>query len=99
MKRTFTGLAVALSALVGGLPASRAGEDASGTPLSVLLENIEGTAGTESTSGPRARVTLSGTQVRTMLAEGRVPPPEFSRPEVAAVLIEAQRAASQVAAS
>lgn len=54
MKRTVTGLAFALSALLGGLPASRAGEDASGTPLSVLLENVE------SKDGPRARVTLSG---------------------------------------
>ena len=39
------------------------------------------------------RVTLSGTQVRDMLAAGTIPPIEFSRPEVAKVLIEAQRAA------
>lgn len=38
-----------------------------------------------------ARVFLSGTQVRTMLTEGRQPPPEFSRPEVAQILIEATR--------
>jgi sulfate adenylyltransferase len=38
-----------------------------------------------------ARITLSGTQVRNMLAAGEVPPVEFTRPEVAAVLIEAAR--------
>jgi sulfate adenylyltransferase len=33
------------------------------------------------------QVTLSGTQVRDLLARGERPPPEFSRPEVADVLI------------
>ncbi|HXG35887.1 MAG TPA: sulfate adenylyltransferase [Dehalococcoidia bacterium] len=37
------------------------------------------------------RVQLSGTQVREMLQAGKMPPPEFSRPEVARVLIEAMR--------
>jgi len=35
-------------------------------------------------------VSLSGTAVRKMLAEGQPPPPEFTRPEVARILLEAE---------
>ena len=39
-----------------------------------------------------SRVTLSGTQVRDMLTKGEIPPPEFTRAEVAEVLIQGMRA-------
>jgi sulfate adenylyltransferase len=32
-------------------------------------------------------ILLSGTAVREMLAKGQLPPPEFSRPEVAEILM------------
>jgi sulfate adenylyltransferase len=41
--------------------------------------------------GSDQHVALSGTKVRQMLQAGEVPPREFSRPEVAKVLIEAMR--------
>ncbi len=44
-----------------------------------------------SPSGPDQRIFLSGTKVREMLARGERPPAEFSRPEVADVLMEAYR--------
>ena len=42
-------------------------------------------------------VTLSGTKVRELLSAGQLPPVEFSRPEVAQVLIEAYAASRMMA--
>jgi sulfate adenylyltransferase len=44
-----------------------------------------------SPSTKEERIHLSGTKVREMLRRGELPPPEFSRPEVAAELIRAMR--------
>ncbi|MGP1375180.1 MAG: sulfate adenylyltransferase [Almyronema sp.] len=49
-----------------------------------------------SPSQPAERIHLSGTKVREMLRRGELPPPEFSRPEVAAELARAMRAPQEV---
>ncbi|MBF2034491.1 MAG: sulfate adenylyltransferase [Leptolyngbyaceae cyanobacterium T60_A2020_046] len=49
-----------------------------------------------SPSSPEERVHLSGTKVREMLRRGELPPPEFSRPEVAAELARAMQVAQDV---
>lgn len=41
--------------------------------------------------GKESHLTLSGTKVRGLLREGKCPPPEFTRPEVAQILIEGMR--------
>ncbi|MFS8854562.1 sulfate adenylyltransferase [Synechococcus sp. H60.3] len=54
---------------------------------------VTGTMATAKTSPsqPHQRIHLSGTKVREMLRRGEIPPPEFSRPEVAQLLAEAMR--------
>ncbi len=47
-----------------------------------------------SPSTPEERIHLSGTKVREMLRWGELPPPEFSRPEVAAELARAMNIAT-----
>jgi sulfate adenylyltransferase len=52
-----------------------------------------GSMGTDKTMPEGAeKIALSGTKVRQMLMDGQIPPPEFTRPEVAQVLIDAMRA-------
>jgi sulfate adenylyltransferase len=52
-----------------------------------------------SPAGPEDRLSLSGTKVREMLRAGERPPEEFTRPEVADILIEAMTREQTTASS
>ncbi len=57
-----------------------------------FCKKVQGMASIKTTnSAPEDRVFLSGTKVREMLRNGQLPPEEFTRPEVAKILIEAEK--------
>ena len=58
-----------------------------------FCRRCEGMATSRTCPHPAAtRVHLSGTAVRDLLARGQLPPPQFSRPEVARLLADGYRA-------
>lgn len=60
---------------------------------SFWCKRTNGMASTKSSPAtPEERVNLSGTQVREMLRAGQMPPVEFTRPEIAKILIDAMKA-------
>ncbi len=74
--------------------ARRARHHAADVRALVLVQRLRGDGLAEDVSARRGdRVSLSGTRVREMLRGGERPPIEFSRPEVADILIDAMREA------
>ena len=58
----------------------------------VLLDRGQGHGnGQDRPRRRRTQISLSGTKVRALLRAGQLPPPEFSRPEVAQILIDSMR--------
>jgi len=57
-----------------------------------FCKKVQGMASIKTTnSAPEDRVFLSGTKVREMLRNGELPPEEFTRPEVAQILVKAEK--------
>jgi sulfate adenylyltransferase len=78
--------------LLASLPAEDLGIVALTFDNAVYCRRCGSMATTKTCPHPEEQhVALSGTQVRAMLASGQLPPPEFSRSEVASLLIDAYR--------
>ena len=78
--------------LLGSLPAEELGIVALRFDNAFWCRRCGAMATTKTCPHPdREQVALSGTQVRALLASGQLPPPEFSRSEVAELLIDAYR--------
>jgi sulfate adenylyltransferase len=85
----------------GTYDAQRIFDNIDGTALGIEIlpfehtfwcHRCEGMASTRTCPHPdEDHLVLSGTRVREMLLAGELPPPEFSRPEVASVLVAAAR--------
>ena len=73
----------------------KAPDETSRSRAALVVSSVLDAMGTAKTCphGDEEHVSLSGTRVREMLAKGELPPREFSRPEVAKILIDAAQAA------
>ena len=87
-----------VSTLTGSFRSScpaNSGSSPSSSTLSTTAGTCEGMASKKTCAHPlEHRVHLSGSELRRMLREGRMPPREFTRPEVAEILISASREVS-----